>query len=147
MFPSSAAVSHHSKWTSGLCLPVYYSKFPFCCCSMPSVSVDFGLCLPAETTALPTAPRETFYYQPEEEIARGPAAWLWDYLRRRCCQASIEFHSGCRFLARCARPDGNLLVQVLQIGCSTLHTSTQSLWKHVRRRNKQSTRIRTGFVI
>lgn len=47
------------------------------------MSADFGLCLAADTTALPTAPREAFYHVPEEEIASGPAAWLWDYLRRR----------------------------------------------------------------
>ncbi len=51
--------------------------------SIPRVDVDFGLCLPPDTTALPTPRREAFYYRPEEEIARGPAAWLWDYLRRR----------------------------------------------------------------
>lgn len=30
----------------------------------------------------PTAPRPPLFLLPEEEIARGPAAWLWDYLRR-----------------------------------------------------------------
>lgn len=53
-------------------------------CSIPRVDVDFGLCLPADTAALPSPAREPFYYRPEEEIAYGPAAWLWDYLRRRC---------------------------------------------------------------
>lgn len=53
-------------------------------CSIPRVDVDFGLCLPADTAALPSPRREAFYYRPEEEIAYGPAAWLWDYLRRRC---------------------------------------------------------------
>jgi NAD+ synthase (glutamine-hydrolysing) len=52
-------------------------------CSIPRVDVDFGLCLPADTLALPSPAREPFYYRPEEEIAYGPAAWLWDYLRRR----------------------------------------------------------------
>lgn len=32
--------------------------------------------------SLPTPPRQPFYHTPEEEIARGPACWLWDYLRR-----------------------------------------------------------------
>lgn len=45
--------------------------------------MDFGLCLPGDTAALPSPRREAFYYRPEEEIAYGPAAWLWDYLRRR----------------------------------------------------------------
>ncbi|KAI8975354.1 hypothetical protein BDF20DRAFT_878131 [Mycotypha africana] len=30
----------------------------------------------------PTKTREPFYHTPEEEIALGPACWLWDYLRR-----------------------------------------------------------------
>ncbi|KAF5607861.1 NAD+ synthase (glutamine-hydrolyzing) [Fusarium subglutinans] len=30
----------------------------------------------------PTAPRPARYHVPEEEIALGPACWLWDYLRR-----------------------------------------------------------------
>jgi NAD+ synthase (glutamine-hydrolysing) len=29
-----------------------------------------------------TAFREIHYHTPEEEIALGPACWLWDYLRR-----------------------------------------------------------------
>ena len=30
----------------------------------------------------PSPPREIRYHLPEEEIAMGPACWLWDYLRR-----------------------------------------------------------------
>ncbi|KAI9262477.1 hypothetical protein EDC94DRAFT_648277 [Helicostylum pulchrum] len=30
----------------------------------------------------PTKSRAPFYHTPEEEIALGPACWLWDYLRR-----------------------------------------------------------------
>ena len=30
----------------------------------------------------PTPPRPPRYHLPEEEIAFGPACWLWDYLRR-----------------------------------------------------------------
>lgn len=30
----------------------------------------------------PTKSRAPFYHSPEEEIALGPACWLWDYLRR-----------------------------------------------------------------
>ena len=46
------------------------------------MEVDFDLCLPPDTTALPSSPRQIVYLDPEEEIARGPACWLWDYLRR-----------------------------------------------------------------
>ena len=49
---------------------------------VPLVHVDFALCCPPGTLALPTPCREPFYLSPEEEIARGPACWLWDYLRR-----------------------------------------------------------------
>jgi NAD+ synthase (glutamine-hydrolysing) len=30
----------------------------------------------------PARPKEVMYYLPEEEIAYGPACYLWDYLRR-----------------------------------------------------------------
>jgi NAD+ synthase (glutamine-hydrolysing) len=38
------------------------------------ISVDRSL--------VPTDPIDPRYHQPEEEIALGPACWLWDYLRR-----------------------------------------------------------------
>jgi len=50
-----------------------------------SVTVDFcichldGLCMPTSPVIAPTICR------PEEEIALGPACWLWDYLRRSGC--------------------------------------------------------------
>lgn len=46
---------------------------------------DFSICLPPHTTcsAYPTSPlEEVVHCSPQEEIARGPACWLWDYLRR-----------------------------------------------------------------
>ncbi|MEX2502016.1 MAG: NAD(+) synthase, partial [Trueperaceae bacterium] len=47
----------------------------------PEVSVDLALSMPA--AARPASPpvRPTAF-SPEEEIAHGPALWLWDYLRR-----------------------------------------------------------------
>lgn len=41
-----------------------------------------SLCCPPGEFVLPTPAREPRYHTPEEEIARGPACWLWDYLRR-----------------------------------------------------------------
>ena len=38
-----------------------------------------GLCLPVSPVILPVI------VKPEEEIACGPACWLWDYLRRSGC--------------------------------------------------------------
>ncbi|KAL1970772.1 hypothetical protein VTN77DRAFT_2606 [Rasamsonia byssochlamydoides] len=36
----------------------------------------------AEPGLIPSQPVEPRYHQPEEEIALGPACWLWDYIRR-----------------------------------------------------------------
>ncbi|RLV96095.1 Glutamine-dependent NAD [Spathaspora sp. JA1] len=35
-----------------------------------------------DPTVVPTVARQIKYHLPEEEIALGPACWLWDYLRR-----------------------------------------------------------------
>ena len=80
------------------------------------IQVDFRLCLDASIPN-PKAPltqsREPRYHLPEEEIALGPACWMWDYLRRSgaagflvplsggidsCATATIVF-SMCRLVA------------------------------------------------
>lgn len=48
--------------------------------SIERISIDFALTTPRFIA--PTKPITVFYHQPEEEIAYGPACWLWDYLRR-----------------------------------------------------------------
>ena len=48
--------------------------------SIERISIDFDLTTPRFIA--PTKPITVFYHQPEEEIAYGPACWLWDYLRR-----------------------------------------------------------------
>jgi NAD+ synthase (glutamine-hydrolysing) len=52
--------------------------------AVPRVSVAFALALSREDAARAMAapPLEPFVHSPEEEIAYGPACWLWDYLRR-----------------------------------------------------------------
>jgi len=48
---------------------------------VPAVSVDFVL--GSERHILPTpCMKEIRIHDPMEEIALGPACWLWDYLRR-----------------------------------------------------------------
>lgn len=47
---------------------------------VPRVVVDFTLSGPA--LAPPTPPQPLRLHTPQEEIALGPACWLWDYLRR-----------------------------------------------------------------
>lgn len=49
------------------------------------ISVDFNLCkenLALDPKARLTEAIEPRYHVPEEEIALGPACWMWDYLRR-----------------------------------------------------------------
>ncbi|KAL1922670.1 uncharacterized protein VTP21DRAFT_10209 [Calcarisporiella thermophila] len=51
----------------------------------PRISIDFALssaALDSQIHVRPDKPRAAFYHTPEEEIALGPACWLWDYLRR-----------------------------------------------------------------
>ncbi|KAK9815368.1 hypothetical protein WJX72_002356 [[Myrmecia] bisecta] len=50
--------------------------------SVHNVDVDFSLCHGSTSVVLPSTPIELVYHSPEQEIAYGPACWLWDYLRR-----------------------------------------------------------------
>merc|ERR1719346_505885 len=51
--------------------------------TFPRVNVDFSLSGDREAIPLMSTPSLTWiYHSPEEEIALGPACWLWDYLRR-----------------------------------------------------------------
>ncbi|GMF04700.1 unnamed protein product [[Candida] boidinii] len=68
----------------------------------------------------PTDYREIHYYKPEEEIAYGPACWLWDYVRRckgsgyfvplsggiDSCATSVIIHSMCRLVVEACK-NGN----------------------------------------
>ncbi|MCA9960238.1 MAG: NAD(+) synthase, partial [Anaerolineales bacterium] len=47
---------------------------------VPRVIADFDLT--HKLSLPPTPPIDVVYHTPEEEIAYGPACWLWDYLRR-----------------------------------------------------------------
>ncbi|SCV99468.1 LAFE_0A03818g1_1 [Lachancea fermentati] len=62
----------------------------------------------------PSKARTIFYHAPEEEIALGPACWLWDYLRRcngtgyflplsggiDSCATAVIVHSMCRLVVQ-----------------------------------------------
>ncbi|MCI0396675.1 MAG: NAD(+) synthase [Chloroflexi bacterium] len=48
--------------------------------SVPRIVADFDLTHAPDRA--PAHPIEVRYHTPEEEIAYGPACWLWDYLRR-----------------------------------------------------------------
>lgn len=98
------------------------------------VKVDFHLCKPySKTNPSPRLSQATdaFYHIPEEEIALGPACWLWDYLRRSkaggflvplsggidsCATAAIVF-SMCR-----------LVVQEIEEGNAVVVTDAKRLY-------------------
>ncbi len=48
---------------------------------VPRVRADFELTA-EDASHSPSVPIDVTYHKPEEEIAYGPACWLWDYLRR-----------------------------------------------------------------
>ena len=49
---------------------------------VPRITADFDLTHAQQIQHKPTQPIDVHFHTPEEEIAFGPAAWLWDYLRR-----------------------------------------------------------------
>ncbi|KAK4067814.1 hypothetical protein Trihar35433_6374 [Trichoderma harzianum] len=85
------------------------------------IEVDFRLTHDTlRILEIPTPPRPARYHLPEEEIALGPACWLWDYLRRSktagylvplsggidsCATATIVY-SMCRLVVQAVK-DGN----------------------------------------
>lgn len=48
----------------------------------PRISTDIELSHPNDVFLQCSVPIQWLYHTPEEEIALGPACWLWDYLRR-----------------------------------------------------------------
>ncbi|KAI9828429.1 MAG: glutamine-dependent NAD(+) synthetase [Thelocarpon impressellum] len=81
--------------------------------SYERIETDIALCRPdgdLDISARPTQRREVWYHEPAEEIALGPACWLWDYLRRSgaagffiplsggidSCSTAVIVHSMCR---------------------------------------------------
>ncbi|KAF3623511.1 Glutamine-dependent NAD(+) synthetase [Capsicum annuum] len=53
-----------------------------CKAKVSKVFVPYKLCQPFNLQMSLSSPVKIRYHSPEEEIALGPACWLWDYLRR-----------------------------------------------------------------
>ncbi|KAI3928492.1 hypothetical protein MKW98_024093 [Papaver atlanticum] len=54
-----------------------------CAKNVPSITAPYRLCQSFNPRLLLSSPLEEIkYHSPEEEIAFGPACWIWDYLRR-----------------------------------------------------------------
>ncbi|EGP86053.1 unnamed protein product [Zymoseptoria tritici ST99CH_1A5] len=98
------------------------------------IQVDFNLCEDSEIpqpTARLTEEIETIYHSPEEEIAYGPACWVWDYLRRSkaagflvplsggidsCATATIIF-SMCRLVVAEIKEGNEVVIEDAQRLC------------------------------
>ncbi|KAL2076248.1 hypothetical protein VTL71DRAFT_1191 [Oculimacula yallundae] len=79
----------------------------------------------------PSTAKDVRYHSPEEEIALGPACWMWDYLRRSnqagyfvplsggidSCATSVLVHSMCRLVYAdiIAKKDPQVLKDLLRI--------------------------------
>jgi NAD+ synthase (glutamine-hydrolysing) len=50
--------------------------------SIPRIDIDFSLGIQDPLNTFETPAKKAFLHDPMEEIAFGPSAWLWDYLRR-----------------------------------------------------------------
>ena len=67
----SYRVSRRSRCTTAAQVPNY-----------PRIDCDFEMSTHSDIFKTANAPLQWVYHTPEEEIAMGPACWLWDYLRR-----------------------------------------------------------------
>ena len=95
------------------------------------LSQDAAACGDVAVDALRTTPRiDVHYHTPEEEIALGPACWLWDYLRRSrtqgfllplsggidSCATAVIVHSMCRLVhAACVAGNAQVITDVQRI--------------------------------
>ena len=82
-------------------------------------------------------PLDVHYHMPEEEIALGPAWWLWDYVRRSrtqgfllplsggidSCATAVIVHSMCRLVhAACEKGNDQVIKDMRQV------TGTSEPW-------------------
>ncbi|KAI3404420.2 QNS1 [Candida oxycetoniae] len=73
--------SHRNQKSAGTQANNQLEKYKAIYCD---VQLSPDVCM-YDTSMTPTKPKEIKYHLPEEEIAFGPACWLWDYLRRSKC--------------------------------------------------------------
>jgi NAD+ synthase (glutamine-hydrolysing) len=85
-----------------------------------------------------TKPIETRYHIPEEEIALGPACWMWDYLRRSrtqgyfiplsggidSCATSVIVFSMCRMVVKACQEGNNQVLSDVRRICGEKEGST-----------------------
>jgi NAD+ synthase (glutamine-hydrolysing) len=102
----------------------------------PRITVPFALCSSDhQSTRIPTVSMKAQLHVPEEEIALGPAAWLWDYLRRSkqagfliplsggldsCSTATLVF-SMCRMVVQAIKAGNKQVIEDVQRIAGALH--------------------------
>lgn len=107
--------------------------------SYPRVNVEFSLSSEKDVF-LPTGqPIEWVYHSPQQEIALGPACWLWDYLRRSgqggfflplsggvdsSSTACIVFSMCTQVVTGIQKGDPQVLADVRKIVCDPEYTPT-----------------------
>lgn len=89
--------------------------------SVPRIAVDFDLTQPAGGAS--SVPIQVRYHTPEEEIAYGPACWLWDYLRR---SGAVGF-----FLPLSGGADSAAVAALASIMCSIVAAEAETGNKQV----------------
>lgn len=98
-----------------------------------AVHADIEMCPSSrafDATVHPTKPLSKIrYHRPEEEIALGPACWLWDYLRRLktagfflplsggidSCATAVIIHSMCRLVVAAIKEGNSTVLADLQL--------------------------------
>ncbi|KAG0681095.1 Glutamine-dependent NAD(+) synthetase [Kluyveromyces marxianus] len=97
------------------------------------------------SAVVPTEARDVFYHIPQEEIALGPACWLWDYLRRcngtgyflplsggiDSCATAMIVHSMCRLVVQEASAGNEQVIKdarkIARMGDDWIPSSPQEL--------------------
>ncbi|KAI9677458.1 MAG: glutamine-dependent NAD(+) synthetase [Caeruleum heppii] len=99
------------------------------------IDVEFALSRPGsilDTKIRPSQPREPRFHAPEEEIALGPACWLWDYLRRSrqagfflplsggidSASSAVIVHSMCRLVVNAVQSGNVQVIKDVQNVCA-----------------------------
>ena len=105
----------------------------------------------AEPNAGPSPALEPRYHAPEEEIALGPACWLWDYLRRShaagyflplsggidSCATAVIVHSMCREVMKGISQENQQVIKDVRQVCAEpeesnwLPSSAQELCRYL----------------
>lgn len=105
--------------------------------SYPRIQVDYALSKSFDFALPINDPIDWIYHTPEEEIALGPACWLWDYLRRSgqggfflplsggvdSASTACIVYSMCRLVVTAiAQGDSNVLYDIRRIVCQSDYT-------------------------